>query len=341
MSNIEREIRTQYEALAQTRAQLDAQFEAAKALIGARPLALLGCGSSYTIAQSGALMAKLRLNRPAEAIAAGDLLIRPALYRPLIEGTCVIVLSRSGETSEAVRGVEALRALGIEFKLLTVSCVVDSTLSRMADLAIELPWAFDAAVCQTRTVTNLYYFCAQLVAKLKGDDELVKGLDLAISGGPAFMDRAEKVLADVAKKPWTHGVVLGDAELAGLCDEAALTFKEICQLPSNYYHLLDVRHGPMVLVGPQTLVAVLLTGNELELDLVKDAVARDAVVVTYSDEPVEIEGATNIPFGAKLPDPARGLPFINILQIATFLKSFETHADPDAPDGLSAWIKLK
>ncbi len=341
MSNIVREIHTQYEALAQTRTQIDAQFDAAKALIGDRPLALLGCGSSYTIAQSGALMAKLRLNRPAEAIAAGDLLIRPALYRPLIEGACVIVLSRSGETSEAVRAVEALRALGIEFKLLTVSCVVGSTLSVMSDLAIELPWAFDASVCQTRTVTNLYYFCAQLVAKLTGDGALAAGLDLAIANGPAFMERVEPVLADIAKKPWNHGVVLGDAELQGLCDEAALTFKEICQLPSNYYHMLDVRHGPMVLVGPQTLVVILLTGHALELDLVRDAVARGAVVVTYSDEPLAVEGATNIPFGAALPDPARGLPFINILQLVTYHKSFETHADPDAPDGLSAWIKLK
>lgn len=34
----------------------------------------------------------------------------------------------------------------------------------------------------------------------------------------------------------------GDAELCGICEEGALTFKEICQVDSNYYHLLDARH---------------------------------------------------------------------------------------------------
>jgi fructoselysine-6-P-deglycase FrlB-like protein len=137
-------------------------------------------------------------------------------------------------------------------------------------------------------------------------------------------------------------VVLGDAELGGLCEEGALAFKEICQLPSNYYHLLDVRHGPMVLVGPETLVIAVLSsgGNELELALVRDALKKGATVVVYSDQPLNLPGAVVISFGEVLLPPARGVPAIALCQLISYHKSFLTGADPDKPDGLSPWIRL-
>ena len=341
MSIIDTEIHTQYDALERTHEALLDNMHAIAGAISGSKIAFLGCGSSYSIAKSAALMARLRLNVQAEAIAAGDLLIHTETYAKLLQGATIVILSRSGETSEAVRAVEALRARGVDFTLVSIVCVEDSTLSELSDVAVELPWAFDESVCQTRTVTNLYYFCLMLIAGCSGDDDMIKALDWVRKQGKAFMARAEAMLKPLAKLGWTHGVVLGDAELCGICDEAALTFKEICQLPSNYYHLLDVRHGPMVLIGKDTVVAVVLTGHALEQDLVNDLVKKGALVITYSDLPIEIEGATNISFGAVLPHAARGVPFIQMLQLLTYYKSFETNADPDAPTGLSAWIELK
>ena len=37
-----------------------------------------------------------------------------------------------------------------------------------------------------------------------------------------------------------------------IASEGALAFKEIARIPSISYHLLDVRHGPMVLIDDKT-----------------------------------------------------------------------------------------
>lgn len=342
MSNIFREIHTQYDALNQTRWFVDEQIEKITDLVASAPLVYIGSGSSYTIACSAALMARLRLGRPAIAIAAGDLLLHMDTYRPVLQDCVLVALSRSGETSEVVHSIDAMRAAGIRFRVLGVSCTASSTLSGQSDLKLDMPWAFDESVCQTRTVSCLFFFCSYMTAKLACDEALIRDLVKAIEGGPGYMRRIEPVLEEVARLPWTHAVVLGDAELSGLCEEGALAFKEICQLPSNYYHLLDVRHGPMVLVGPETLVIAVFSSNdsELELALVRDALKKGAMVVVYSDLPLNLPGAVAISFGEALMPPARGIPAIAVCQLISYHKSFLTGANPDKPDGLSPWIKL-
>jgi len=180
------------------------------------------------------------------------------------------------------------------------------------------------------------------IAQLSGNEALAADLRAAVAGGPAFMHANEPALEAVAQGDWAHAVVLGDAELSGLCEEGALAFKEICQVPSNFYHLLDVRHGPMVLISEGTLVIAALSGaqNKLELDVLRDIVAKGATVVAYSDEPLAMPGVVSISFGQKLAHPARGIPVIAVCQLISYYKSFRTGADPDRPDGLSPWIAL-
>lgn len=343
MSIIYNEIKDQYNALAKAHRYLEADCGGAVELLRAAPKAVfIGCGSSFSVAASGAVTMQLRGGRPAMAVAAGDLLLHMQSYRAALEGAAIVLLSRSGETSEAVLAAQKLREMGVSFSLVAVTCVEGSTLAKLGDAAITLPWAFDESVCQTRTVTCLYYVCAYLAAALAGDQPMLSGLLAAALAGPAYMERVEGELMAIAGQDWTHAIVLGDAEIGGICEEGALAFKEICQLPSNYYHVLDVRHGPMVLIGAKTLVIAALSNpeNKLEQDLILDIAKKGATVVTYSDFPHAIEGVHSIAFGEALPHPARGIPAIAVCQLVAYYKSFKTGANPDQPDGLSAWISL-
>ncbi len=82
-----------------------------------------------------------------------------------------------------------------------------------------------------------------------GDDGLVGGeIDKAITHGEQYMAQYSALAEQVAERDWNKVVILADSELEGIASEAALAFAEIPQLPANYYHVLDVRHGPMVLV---------------------------------------------------------------------------------------------
>ncbi|MCL1854692.1 MAG: SIS domain-containing protein [Clostridia bacterium] len=355
MSITYHEIKDQYPALARTGSLVDARLREITPLLKECPqYVFIGCGSSYAVARSGALMARLRLHKPALAIPAGDLLLHMDTYRPALEGAGVVVLSRSGETSEVILAIRKIREMDAAcadgprlLKVLSVACVEGSTLATLSDLTLEMPWAFDHSVCQTRTVSCLYFLCAYMIARLSGDDRLADDLRAAVAEGPAYLEVHEPALKKIAHSDWTQAVVLGDGELSGLCEEGALAFKEICQVNSNYYHLLDARHGPMVLVDDKTLVIAALSVGvgasgraRLELDMLRDIAAKGAAVVAYSDENIALPGVLNCGFGRKMSHPARGLPVIALCQLLAYHKSFRTGANPDQPEGLSPWIAL-
>lgn len=340
-----KEIKDQYNALNKTLRHAEG-FAAAAAVLagrnGAGTLAFLGCGSSYSLARSLAAAAGIYMNRPAVALPAGDCMVHAGSYAGLLAGATVIVLSRSGSTSEVIAAVERLRAQ-CGAKVLSIVCTEDSPLAALSDAAVEMPWAFDESVCQTRSVSCLYAAGMLLVAALAGKAELAAGLCLAVEGGPGYMERVEGTLKAAAEGPWKDAVVLADAELAGIASEGALAFLEIARRPGAHYHVLDSRHGPMVMVGKETLaIAALTDGNRYETDLLRDVANKGAAVVAYSDLPLDglPEGAVNITFGKTLPHAARGLPLILAAQFLAYWRAVKDGVNPDRPEGLDPWIKL-
>ncbi|MCL2866362.1 MAG: SIS domain-containing protein [Clostridia bacterium] len=337
------EMKSQYRALSECSSYLFNKIPEVSALTeGLDRYVFIGCGSSYSVARSGAMLMNLRVKKPALAIPAGDLLLHTESYQPVLAGSVLVALSRSGQTSEVIRAVLRAREIAPDCRVISVVCQEDTELAHISDMVLEMPWAFDHSVCQTRTVSCLYFTCVYLAAALSRNTKMMDALNDAVSDGPSFMSTYEPILEKAAYGRWTHAVVLGDAELSGLCDEGALAFKEICQMPSNHYHVLDVRHGPMVLIGEHTLVVAVLSegGSKTEYDVLSDITAKGAAVVTVTDKPTGLNRVIDILTDRPYPHPVRGLPFIAVCQLISFYKSLQTGCDPDKPDGLAPWITL-
>jgi len=338
------EIHDTFPSLNESALLINADSESVKSLFASndRSIIFVGCGSSFSIAQSMASITQTMLNRSSFAVAGGDLLIHKHSYAKCIDGAIMVAISRSGSTSEIAMAIEQLRSIGCTFDLVLFCCVSDSPISRMSNFTFEMPWAFDESVCQTRSVTCLHFSCALLLANIAGNKQLIADLQKTINGGNAYLVKIEPILEQIANLEWSHAVVLGDAEISGISQEGSLTYKEICQLPSNFYNILDSRHGPIVLFNSKTLVVIAATSpnNEMEIELIKDVVRKGSVVVVYCDTPLVIEGTTNISFGEELSHVARGIPFILANQLISFFKSRQTGANPDFPDGLDPWIKI-
>jgi len=304
----------------------------------------IGCGSSYSNAKSFAMICNMSTDKPAIALAAGDVLLHAERYKNCIDGSGVVFISRSGRTSELIRALDRLKELGYDIKVASFVCADDTPLGDKSDLVLSTPWAFDESVCQTRCVTNAYFMAAYIFAEITDNTPVLLDLRLMITEGPEYIKKAEALAKELATQPWTHAIVLGDAELEGIAEEGALVFKEVCQLPSSYHHLLDLRHGPMVLVNDKTLVIVALgTACELELNLIKDIKAKGAEIVAFCgvcDRCEEFAGTKTICFGEPLSHISKGIPFIILCQMIAYYKSKETGADPDKPTGLDPWIAL-
>ena len=304
----------------------------------------VGCGSSYSNAKSFAMICKMSTGKSATALAAGDILLHKERYKKYINGSAVVFISRSGRTSELILALDALRDVGCSFSVAAFVCADDTPLGDKSDLVLSTPWAFDESVCQTRCVTNAYFMAAYIATKLTENTSVLNELLQIIKEGPVYIKSAEELAMKLAVQPWTHAVVLADAELEGIAEEGSLVFKEVCQLPSNYYHVLDVRHGPMVLIGEKTLVIVALgTANELELNILGDLKSKGADVVAFSDVNAGHINESEIScsyFGRELSHISKGIPLILLCQMIAYYKSKETGADPDKPTGLDPWISL-
>lgn len=298
-----------------------------------------GCGSSYSLCRSAEAAFHLRSELPALSIPAGDLFMNFQSYANLMEGSTLVILSRSGSTTEAVEAAKLALVHGA--RLLSVIACEGSPLTTLKPgLVLEIPWAFDRSVCQTQTVSNLYLAAMMIVGIISGDEGLQKGLADAGDEQDDFLNAWSGRMRELAGEPWDRAVVLADGELCGIAEEGALAFNEICRRPSNYYHVLDVRHGPMVLVGPSTLVVVATPSGGPLLDaLIADIKAKGARVLLVGAN-LFTAADIHVPV-AEAPTATLGLRLIALMQMLCLYKALDTGANPDFPEGLCPWIRLQ
>lgn len=310
-----------------------------------KSITFIGCGSGYALCQSAEMSARINIGIPSTALAGGDLLVNMSCFESILKETLLVCPSRSGSTSEVVLSVKEIKSK-YSVPCIAICAVENSELSKLADLTLEIPWAFDESVCQTRTVTNLYIANLLLIAIIAENKKLIEEIWEAIKNGDKYIENNLQVLKDIsAKDSWNKVVVLADCELQGIAAEGAIAFNEICQLPSNYYHLLDVRHGPMVLIDSKTLViaACSSSGIEFQKDLIRDIKKLGATIIIVSNSK-EYFNDENVDVNIVIPNyinmAVTGIPFINIAQIISYYKALNIGINPDFPKGLNPWIKL-
>lgn len=342
----EQEIFSQYDALDRTFQQLLSQKEELLAFyrgLSCDSITFIGCGSSYSLAKSAALSARIHLGVPAYAVAGGDLYLNFDRYQSILKNTLAVSISRSGSTSEILYAIDRARKV-LDFPCVSISARSDSEIGRRSQFKIELPWAFDESVCQTRCVTNLYCANLLMIALLAGKDSLVEEIRETIQRGNAYMQQYQPVLKAFAEKPFEQIFVLADGEMEGIAEEGALAFNEISMLPSRYLHVLDVRHGPMVLADEKTLVIVALSPDDQKEQnkLLNDFRAKGSMILTFGSCAREAVSETDchiaVPQGAHI--STYGIPFIFICQCLSFYKALLLGGNPDQPTGLDPWIQL-
>jgi fructoselysine-6-P-deglycase FrlB-like protein len=224
---------------------------------GAR-VAAAGCGTSLHIAQSYAAARERSGGGETDAFAASEF---PAGRSYDV----VLVISRSGTTTEVVRLLERLRGTH------TVALVADaaSPVGRLADAVVALPFADERSVVQTRFATSAL---ALLRAQLGDDVEAlaVEADDALAAELPARVERFE------------HFVFLGAGPSAGLAEEAALKLREAAGAWTESYPAMEYRHGPISVAGERTLVWMLAEAD----GLVGEIGATGATVVHAARDPL-------------------------------------------------------
>jgi len=306
-------------------------------------LTFTGAGSSYSLCRSAAVSSSMYTDFNAHSLAAGDLMMNFPHYEKLLDNTILIAPSRSGNTSEVIRGIQRAKR-EYDVPCVAVTAAEESDISALADLELSFPWIYDESVCQTRTVTNLYMIQLFMIAVIGGQQRMLEEIQEAVHNEEGYMKKNREKLKQIAEEDkWEKVVVLGDSELEGISDEAAIAFKEIPRVPSNYHHILDVRHGPMVLVDDRTLVIMAVSpfGAQLQNDLIVDLQNRKALVCSVGAlEREEIKSDFHIQVPEYDNYGVMGIPFIYVPQVIAYYKAVKRGVNPDQPPELDSWVEL-
>jgi len=194
-------------------------------------LAVVGCGTSYFMAQSYAWLREFGGHGETDAFAASENRLERAYEH-------VLALTRSGTTTEVLEVLRALRERGVPTTVVTA--VPGSPAAELADQVVLLPEVDEQSVVQTRFATSAL---ALLRASL--------GEDLA-----AAVDDARAVLAE-PEEAALAGLVdveqvtfVGTGWSVGLAEEAALKLRESAQFWTESYPAMEYRHGPIAIAAP-------------------------------------------------------------------------------------------
>jgi fructoselysine-6-P-deglycase FrlB-like protein len=190
-------------------------------------VAIVGCGTSWFMAQAYAALRESSGQGVTDAFAASEAFVDR-------DYDAIIALTRSGTTTEVLELVRANRG-----KTRIVGIVGDTTspfVDEVDDL-IALPFADEQSVVQTRFATTALAF---LRASL-GEDLTGAIADAAV----AVADDLDADLIDAEQYTF-----LGRGWSVGLAHEAALKMREASQSWTESYAAMEYRHGPISIAAP-------------------------------------------------------------------------------------------
>jgi len=269
------EILSQPRIWAETEARLrnDATLERLADTFSPRsPWLFVGCGSSYYLSRLIAALWTKHFSIAATGVPASELLLAPEETMRRIGAEQIVLMSRSGETTEVLRAAELLQAHKT-VQTLAVTCNPESNLQHLCTHTFNPTWADEKSVVMTRSFTAILLTFQRLGLKFTGDQQLSRALDGLPQQGQAWLDKqANEIQAFAGKRKFADYVFLGQGVHYWLAQEAGLKVTEMSSSYAQVYHSLEFRHGPRSIAGPQTLITIYVSdaAAEAELELARE-----------------------------------------------------------------------
>ncbi|TDP99232.1 fructoselysine-6-P-deglycase FrlB-like protein [Leifsonia sp. 115AMFTsu3.1] len=193
-------------------------------------IAVVGCGTSWFMAQSYAVLRESAGHGVTDAFAASEAFVDR-------DYDAVVAITRSGTTTEVLELLDRLRSSGNRARTVGIVGDPDTPLVSLVDVAIRLPFADEQSVVQTRFATT----ALALVRASLGHD-LSPAIDQAAAAIEEELDD-ELITADQYS-------FLGAGWTVGLAHEAALKMREASQSWTESYPAKEYRHGPIAIAAP-------------------------------------------------------------------------------------------
>jgi glutamine---fructose-6-phosphate transaminase (isomerizing) len=310
------------------------------------PWLFVGCGSSYYLSRLIAALWTKQFYIPATGVPASELLFAPEETLRRIGAEQVVLMSRSGETTEVLRAAELLQRHKT-VQTLGVTCNPDSPLEKLCTHTFKLSWADEKSTVMTRSFTAILLAFQRLALQFIGDNQLSSALDQLPAKGQIWLDaQAQKIRDFASKRKFADYIFLGQGAHYWLAQEAGLKITEMSASYAQVYHSLEFRHGPRSIAGPETLITIFRSDAAAEAETVLARELKElgaAICVITNRATPELKKHTDLLIELELDGPefaryaVTAIP-AHLLGTAVGLRK---GLNPDAPPNLTRAVVLE
>jgi len=310
------------------------------------PWLFVGCGSSYYLSRLIAALWTKQFYIPATGVPASELLFAPEETLRRIGAEQIVLMSRSGETTEVLRAAELLQRHKT-VQTLGVTCNPDSPLEKLCTHTFKLSWADEKSTVMTRSFTAILLAFQRLALQFIGDNQLSTALDQLPAKGQIWLDaQAQKIRDFASKRKFADYIFLGQGAHHWLAQEAGLKITEMSASYAQVYHSLEFRHGPRSIAGPETLITIFMSDAAAEAETVLARELKElgaAICVITNRATPELKKHTDLLIELELDGPefaryaVTAIP-AHLLGTAVGLRK---GLNPDAPPNLTRAVVLE
>ena len=261
---------------------------------------------------------------------------------PIDENSLLIAISQSGETADVLNSVKIAKQH--KAKILSIVNISTSSLCRLSDHYVSINCGPEIGVAATKSFTAqlaviysiIDNFCTNTSSLELSTDTFSNVLNEILKDDSYL----EKIAEDI--KSVQDIYILGTSFHYPIALEGALKIKELAYIHAEGIAAGEIKHGPLALIEPSTIVIVLNPEDETYhniLNSINEMKSRGAKIIGISNKNNDLYD-----YFIKLPLVNKHLyPIIEIipLQILSYYLAIKKNANPDYPRNLAKSVTVK
>ena len=329
----------------------------ANALLTAENIYVTAAGTSFYAALAGKFIITKFLGKYIQEIECSE--FKTQLSESLQDNSVVIALSQSGETIDTIEAVRWAKDKK-DVKILTITNIVGSSLTRYSDLVIVTQAGPEIGVAATKTYSTQVLTLAMIalkiakIRKIEPEEEIRKYYE-ALNSIPKIIEKfleknvgLIKYIVNNLEKNLNYFFLARGISIA-TAKEGGLKLKEVACRFIEGYSAASAKHGPISLVrdgfpiifiAPPDETYERLIGNVMEFKsrggtIISVVVESDEKITKLSDITIRIPQPPGKYYNLFSP-----ITFIPALQLLAYYAALAHGLDPDKPMNLSKTVTV-
>jgi len=323
----------------------------AQALINAKKITMLGCGTSWHAGLVSEYLFEDVCRIPVEVEYASEFRYRNPIVN---EGDVFIAISQSGETADTLAGIELAKEKGaIVFGVVNT---VGSSIARETHEGAYLHAGPEIGVASTKAFTSQVMLLSMIAVKvgyLKGNlnreayHQLAAEISLIPEKVKTILEKSNDI-KNISQRfaDASNLLYLGRGSQFPVALEGALKLKEISYIHAEGYPAAEMKHGPIALIDenmPVVFIAIKDDSYQKIISNIQEVKARKGIVlaiVNEGDETIKkiVDYVIEVPF-----TPPVLAPLLTVipLQLLSYYIAIARGCNVDQPRNLAKSVTVE